>query len=122
MGEPVFTKTPEGEEIVILSRVDYEVLVTERDEETEARDVLAALSRGEEETLTFAEIEALRVAPTPLAFWRRHRGVIQAELAVHAGVPQSYVSDIENGRKRGHPALLRKFADYLKVSLDDLVP
>lgn len=122
MNDPIFTKTPDGQDIVILSRAQYNALTEENDLLSEARDTLHALENGKEETLTFEEIEALRTAPTPLAFWRRKRQVIQAELAVHGGVPQSYVSDIENGRKPGNPVLLRKFADYLKITLDDLVP
>lgn len=121
-GEPVFTRTPDGQEIVILSRADYDALCASSGDAREARAVLQALREGDEETLSFAEIERLRAAATPLAFWRRKRGVTQAELAAATGVPQSYISAIETGRKPGSPALLRKIADHLGITLNDLIP
>ena len=46
----------------------------------------------------------------------------QDTLAKRAGITQSYLSEIEIGRKTGDVRTLRKLADALKVSLDNLVP
>jgi transcriptional regulator with XRE-family HTH domain len=46
----------------------------------------------------------------------------QDALAKRAGITQGYLSEIEIGRKSGDIRTLRKLADALKVSLDNLVP
>jgi len=63
-----------------------------------------------------------RAAKTPLAFFRKKRGMSQDDLAKRTGITQGYLSEIEIGRKSGDVRTLRKLADALKVSLDSLVP
>jgi transcriptional regulator with XRE-family HTH domain len=48
-------------------------------------------------------------------------GMSQLELAAAAGTTQSYISDLERGKKRGNPELLKKIARALGVPLDLLV-
>ena len=60
-------------------------------------------------------------AKTPLAFYRKRAGLTQAALAQRAGIAQGFLSEIEAGRKHGDVQTLRKIADVLKISLDDLV-
>ena len=120
---PVMTKTPAGEDIVILSRAEYEALMTDREDAEDAasaRAVLARLAAGTEETLTEAEIDALLAAPTPLAFWRSKRGMSQSGLARKLGISQGFLSEIESGKKAGDIGTLRKLARALEVTLDDL--
>jgi DNA-binding XRE family transcriptional regulator len=59
---------------------------------------------------------------TPLAFFRKKRGISQGDLAKRAGITQGYLSEIEIGRKSGDVRTLRKLADALAVPLDSLVP
>lgn len=122
----VMTKGPQGDDIVILSRKEYDQLVaaaTEdaRDAETLRRSI-ARVKSGEEETFTSAEVDAFLAAKTPLAFFRKKRGMSQDGLAKRTGITQGYLSEIEIGRKSGDVRTLRKLADALAVSLDSLVP
>lgn len=57
----------------------------------------------------------------PLAVWREHRQLSQAELARQSGVNRVQIVDIEAGRKTGSVASLRKLATALQVDMDDLV-
>ena len=52
---------------------------------------------------------------------RKKRGITQGELAHQAGCTQTHVSDIENGIHAPSIALAEKFADILKVSIDQLL-
>jgi predicted transcriptional regulator len=52
---------------------------------------------------------------SPLAAWRRHRGLSQAELAGLAGLSQVWVSRIEAGGGHGSPATRRKLAKALEA-------
>jgi ribosome-binding protein aMBF1 (putative translation factor) len=123
---PVMTKGPQGDDIVILSRTEYDQLIAAtnedaRDAETLRRSI-ARVKSGEEEIFTSAEVDAFLAAKTPLAFFRKKRGMNQDTLAKRAGITQSYLSEIEIGRKSGDIRTLRKLAAALKVSLDSLVP
>jgi DNA-binding XRE family transcriptional regulator len=75
-----------------------------------------------EETLTGFEVDQLLAAKTPLAFWRKQRGLTQAELAKVAGIAQGFLSEIESGLKTGDVTVLQRIAVALEISLLDLVP
>jgi transcriptional regulator with XRE-family HTH domain len=85
-------------------------------------DFKAALARGETELLTSDEVKALLEAPTPLAFWRRKRKMRQGQLAEASGFAQGYISDIENGRRRGGIKFYRRLVPILGVPLESLLP
>jgi transcriptional regulator with XRE-family HTH domain len=123
---PVMTKTPRGDDIVILSRAEYDALtVGRRDEDAadaaHANKILANLEKGSELLLTNEQATELLGAKTPLAFWRKHRGLTQEALSKAIGVAQGFISEIENGTKTGDVQTLAAMARVLKISLDDLV-
>jgi len=120
----IMTKTPAGEDIVILSRAEYDRLISAGEDAADARVASAALERvhsGAEALIPDEDMDAFLAAPTPLAFWRKKRGLSQAALAAAAGVSQGYVSEIEAGKKTGDVATLRRFATALGLRIDDLV-
>jgi transcriptional regulator with XRE-family HTH domain len=57
-----------------------------------------------------------------LARLRGERGVSQDELGTFAGLTRASVANIEKGRQRVHIHQLYLFADYLHISLGDLLP
>ena len=71
--------------------------------------------------LTADELDELLASKTPLAFYRKRAGLTQAALAKSAGIAQGFLSEIEAGRKTGDIHTLRRIADALGISLDDLV-
>ena len=60
-------------------------------------------------------------APTPLAFWREKRGLTQKDLGTAAGIGQSYVAALEQGARKGDPALFKRLASALRVRMEDIV-
>ncbi len=123
---PVMTKTPQGEDIVILSRAEYDALALGRRDEDAAdaayaNNILANIESGTETLLTSEQANQLLSAKTPLAFWRKHRGITQETLSKSIGVAQGFVSAIENGTKTGDVQTLASMARVLAISLDDLV-
>jgi len=118
------TKPPAGEDIVILSRVEYDALVAPTEDTADAASanrILSRIAAGTETILSDAEMDQFLEAKTPLAFWRRKRNLTQAQLAEATGIAQGFLSDIENGNKTGDVHTLVKIARTLAVSLDDLV-
>jgi ribosome-binding protein aMBF1 (putative translation factor) len=119
---PVMTKSPKGDDIVILSRKEYDrLLVAANDDAADAAIAKKAIARNEE-TLNEAEMDELLAARTPLAFWRKKRGLTQTDLARAAGIAQGFLSEIESGRKTGDVTVLQRIAIALEISLLELVP
>ena len=113
-----YVKTPGGEELAILPRAELEEILAAA---THAK-ALADYRSGRDPGLSGAEMRALLAASSPLAFWRRKRGLTQSALARATGLAQNYLSDLETGKREGSPAQWRRIARALDLSVDDLIP
>jgi DNA-binding XRE family transcriptional regulator len=123
MNKPQSFQTPSGEEMVVLSRSEYDALVNateDLEDALAAERSLARITAGKTELIPDGEVDAYLDAPTPLSFWRKRRGLTQAALAKKAGVTQAYLSEIEGGKKEARIGVLRDLAAALKVSVDEL--
>src|SRR5580693_91979 len=119
---PVMTKTPKGDDIVILSRKEYDRLLVAANEDAADSAVAKNAIARREETLGETEMDELLAARTPLAFWRKKRGLTQTDLAKAAGIAQGFLSEIESGLKTGDVNVLQRIASALEISLLELVP
>lgn len=108
---------PSGEELVVLSRREYEDLVDARDHAAALRDVAS----GATPTLAEDELDAYLAAPTPLAFWRKRRELTQAALSARAGISQPYLAQMESGRRTGDIETHARLARALGVRIEDLI-
>jgi ribosome-binding protein aMBF1 (putative translation factor) len=118
----VITKSPKGDDIVILSRKEYDrLLVTANEDVIDAAIARNAMVR-DEETLSESEMDELLAARTPVTFWRKKRGLTQTELAKAADIAQGFLSEIETGIKTGDVTVLQRIAATLEISLLELVP
>lgn len=119
--EPQTFAAPDGTEMVILKADDYarlKRLSREEDQDVaDARSALAEIRNGAgtmpEEVMNLILDEGL----TPLAAWRRHRGLSQAELGRRAELSQVWVSRIERGGGYGSRETRRKLAAALTAPL-----
>lgn len=109
--------TPAGEEMAILPRAEFEALA---EASAHARDVEDYRS-GRLPGLSPEQARALVEASSPLAFWRKFRGLTQSALAARVSITQNYMSDIENGRRAGPVELWLKLSQALAVPLEALV-
>ena len=57
----------------------------------------------------------------PVKVFRDWRGLNQSELARRSGVHRVSIADIEAGRKTGSVHTLKKLAEALNITIDDLV-
>jgi DNA-binding XRE family transcriptional regulator len=74
----------------------------------------------DQESVPAAVIDRLLAGESPLRVWREYRGLTLAALAEKAELGKSYLSQIENRRRSGTVATMRKLATVLQVELDDL--
>lgn len=124
MNKPQIIQTPSGEQMVVIPRAEYDALLTAAEdfEDTLAAErSLARIAAGQVELVPDSEVDSYLDAPTPLAFWRKKRGLTQTALAEQAGVTQAYLSEIESGKKDASIGVLRELAGALKVTVDELV-
>lgn len=121
----VRTVTPAGEAIVILPEAEYERLRDLAEDGADARTVevsLARLRAGEDELLTEADLDGLRAAPSPLAFWRARRGLSLDALAGQAGLSHQTLAALEAGEATAETAVFKTLARALGVEAEDVVP
>ena len=112
------TISPDGQRLVTMTAEDYQDLIDARDAEAAMRAVAA----GTLQTLSGGDVDAYLAAATPLAFWRKHRGFTQADMAQKTGVSQPYLAQLENGQREGSLSVYRRLARRLGLSVDELLP
>jgi len=92
------------------------------DKDTAAdRRSLALVDEAPDAFLPVALADRIVAGESPVAVWRRHRGLTQAALAKAAHLSQSYLAEIESGRKDGSVEALRAIAGALAVDVADLL-
>lgn len=119
-----FIMTPGGERLAILPADEYERLVEAAED---AADLAAydrakhALASGEDELVAPEFAARLIAGEPPVRVWREARGLTRAALAAAAGLPEALLGEIEAGSREAGLATMRRIADSLRISLDDLV-
>ena len=124
MGEPVFFTTPNGEQMTILARDDYEALVEASEEAADIHAVARfkdRFGRGEEEFLPGASVQRMIDGESAIKVWREHRQLSPAMLADAAGIEIAALNNIEVRTLEASLSTLKRIAEALHVSLDDLV-
>jgi hypothetical protein len=127
-----FQKTPRGE-VAILPRKDYELLVAKAAEADEDAGTARIVARARKEIagggalLPKDVVDRMANGENPVRVLREWRdkdwpdGMTQMYLSFKTDLSQSYISDIETGRRTGTAAALRLIANALDVPLDVLV-
>lgn len=116
--EPQTFSAPDGTEMVILPAAEFarlKLLAEEGEDVAEARKALARIEAGEGTMPGEVLDMILDEGVTPLAAWRRHRGLSQAALARKAGLSQVWISRIERGGGYGSRETRRKLAAALEA-------
>lgn len=116
--QPQHFTAPDGTEMVVLRAEDWERLRAYAEDEEDVREGNAVLARIEAgEGTVPGEVVKLMIVDglSPLAAWRRHRGLSQAALAKKAGLSQVWVGRIEAGGGYGSRDTRRKLAAALEA-------
>ncbi|MFA6964465.1 helix-turn-helix domain-containing protein [Bosea sp. (in: a-proteobacteria)] len=116
--------TIDGQAYVALTRGRYEQLVELVEDAADAAAVerfKERLAAGDEELLPSEMVDRMLAGENLVRVWREHRGLTVSALAEKAGIAQPYLSQIETGKREGTLQTMKKIADALRVTLDDLV-
>lgn len=82
---------------------------------------LVQLANGDEELLPAEFVKRMLAGENPLRIWREFRQLTQTALAEASKVNRVQIADIEAGRKSGSIETVKKLAEALGVTLDELV-
>jgi hypothetical protein len=121
-----FKKTGKGE-VAILPRKEYEALVAKAKESDEDAGTARLVARGRKEIAAGAPLIPMAVADriangeNPIRVIREWQDITQLYLSMKTNIGQGYISDLENGRRKGTTAALKEIARVLKVPIDVLV-
>ncbi|WP_287995524.1 helix-turn-helix transcriptional regulator [Acidiphilium sp.] len=124
MSAPQIIRTPAGEELVVLSRAEYEALLDRADHETEDADDVAVYDARKAELAAGGVVlppevsAAILRGESRLRAIRHWRDVTQLHLAIKTDIGQGYLSDLESGRRTGTPETIAKLAQALNVSVE----
>lgn len=107
-------------EMVTIERAEYEKLKTAADD---LADIIAydkAMADGGE-SISSEFVKRMIAGENPVRVYRNLRGLTQTKLSEHSGVNRVQIANIESGKRTGSLGTLKKLADALSVSVDDLV-
>lgn len=117
-------KTPHGEEMAVLPKSDYDKLLEafeDREDIEAGRKFRAKLSAGDEELIPSEYVNRMIDGENKIKVWRDFRGMSAKALADAAGMSAPYLSQIESGAREGSLDALKKLAEALRVTIDELV-
>lgn len=118
-----FKKTDKGE-IAILPRKEYEALAAKAAEADENVGTARLVARARKEIasgsplIPKAVVDRIANGENALRALREWRGKTQLHISSKTSIGQGYLSDLENGRRKGTTAALKKIAEALNVPLD----
>ena len=121
-----FKKTERGE-VAILPRKEYEALAAKAAEADEDAGTARLVARARKEIADGGAVIPLEVVnriadgENPIRVIREWKDITQLYLAHKTNIGQGYISDLENGRRKGTVAALKEIARVLDVPLDLLV-
>ncbi|HEY7999993.1 MAG TPA: helix-turn-helix transcriptional regulator [Pseudolabrys sp.] len=121
-----FKKTDKGE-VAILPRKDYEALAAKAAEADEDIGTARLVARARKEIaagdplIPKAVVDRIAKGEGALRVLREWRDVPQLYLSFKTDIGQGYLSDLENGRRKGTAEVWKRIAKVLDVPLDLLV-
>jgi|SRR2546430_4847183 len=118
-----FKKTERGE-VAILPRKEYEALVAKAAEAEEDIGTARLVARARRDIAAGAPlipksvVDRIASGENALRALREWRDVTQLHLSFKTDIGQGYISDLENGRRKGTAAVWKRIAQVLNVPLD----
>ncbi len=109
-------------EYAVLEYSEYERLVAAAEDAADIAALATLDGDDTEEDLPDEMVARLLAGDNPIRVWREHRGMTGRRLAEAVDIQQSYISQIETGKREGTIDVLRRIATALGITLDDLYP
>jgi DNA-binding XRE family transcriptional regulator len=121
---PQIIRTPNGEELVVIPRSEYQALLNRAEQDTEDAEDAAMYDARKAELVAGGVVlppevsAAVLRGDSRLKAVRTWRGETQTRLNAKTGIAQGYLSDLETGRRTGAPETIAKLAQALNVPVE----
>jgi len=121
--EVQFVTTPSGDDLAVLPRKDYEALLERLAElEEDADTALYDARKAGINPLLPAELSTrILKGESLLKAIRNWRHMTQMQVEFKTGIAQSYLSDLESGRRKGTEETLKKLASAYDIPAEWLI-
>ena len=116
------TVTTEDAECAIAPVKNYDALHDDSEDAADAEAQRLSRTDSDQETIPAALVDRLCAGGNPVRTWREYRGMSPACLAMAADLPDHHLSSIESGNAPISPETLRRIANALRITVDDLAP
>lgn len=107
-------------EMITITRAEYDRLREAAEDLADMQAYDQAIAAGGE-AIPLEVVKRMIDGENPLRVYREFRGMTQSSLAAAADVNRVQIADIEAGRSNGSIETVRKLAEALGVTIDDLV-
>ena len=110
--------------MAVLPKADFDKLLEafeDREDIEDGRKFRAKLSAGDEELIPSEYGNRMIDGENKIKVWRDFRGMSAKALADAACMSAPYLSQIESGAREGSLDALKKLAEVLRVTIDELV-
>jgi DNA-binding XRE family transcriptional regulator len=120
-------KSPKGEEMIVLSRKEYDRLTHLAYDEDAHDAVLAAaqikkIKTGKSTLIPEKVVKAIAVKGIhPVLAWREFFGLTAEQLAKKAKLARTTVSQMETGKRKGTVAAYKAIAKALGIGIESLI-
>ena len=120
-------KSPKGEEMIVLSRKEYDRL-THMAHDHDAHDVVLALTQiskiktGKTTLIPEAVVKAIAVERVhPIRAWREYHGLTAEQLAKKAKLARTTISQMETGKRKGTVTAYKAIAKVFGIGVESLI-
>jgi DNA-binding XRE family transcriptional regulator len=115
----IYDETGKPESAVIPKRAFNKLLALAEN----AGDIQAIrdFNASHEETFPAEWVDRLIEGENPVKVYREYRQLTQSKLGEKAGLDQSYINQIEKGKRKGTAKSLKKIAAVLNIDVDLLI-
>jgi len=127
MGILQIIRSPKGEEMVVLSRKEYDRLQAIAEDREDEYDIALAdeqirkIKSGETTLIPADVAHAIAIdGVNPVKAWRTYRGWTGGELAKKAKLARATLSQIETGKRKGTVAAYKAIAKALGITTGSL--
>lgn len=107
-------------EMITISRAEYDRL-REAAENLADFEAYSRAMAAHEESIPAEAVKRMISGESPIRVYRDLRGLTQTALAKASQVNRVQIADIEAKRSKGSIETMRKLAEALRVTIDDLV-
>lgn len=117
-----FIEDSKGKKAVILSLNTYKKMQEKIEELEDIENYIKVIKDQDDEVLPYELVEALIIGEeSKIKIMRKYRRMTINELAKKVDITESYLSQIESGKRNGTIEIYKKLSKALEIDIDNII-